>query len=305
MTEPLISSVNISDLKTGFSFDGEFLVLPLNELAEIFHSDSSFKINFYVLILADQGTGSVMIDHEIIKLKKGRAVFVNYHQILRFFPEKEFSGDALLFTQSFYNLIYTGNRKIKSDTAFSQLPDFADFNKPEQITLKSGITEIRKEFLNARQLSKEIICLLLKVVMLAFIRKTDRQNYTEFKTDRKNAYIENFKNLVEQHFKEMKRTSDYAAGLSVSANYLNSLIKEKLQCSAERFIQNRVILEAERLLLNTDLSVTEISFELGFSDNSHFGKYFKKINGQSPNQFRKSFQNNTSSLKKQNHDQTK
>ena len=138
-------------------------------------------------------------------------------------------------------------------------------------------------------LSKEIICLLLKASMLKYIRKTDHTEYIDFKTNRKSLYIEDFRNLVEIHFKELKRTSDYSQKLTISANYLNALIKEKLDLSAENYIQNRVILEAERLLLNTHLSVTEISFELGFSDKSHFGKYFKKVTNESPNQFRKKF----------------
>jgi AraC-like DNA-binding protein len=56
--------------------------------------------------------------------------------------------------------------------------------------------------------------------------------------------------------------------------------------SAEQFIRERVVLEAERLLLNTPLSVTEIAYELGFSDKSHFGKYFRKTTGESPARFR-------------------
>lgn len=126
---------------------------------------------------------------------------------------------------------------------------------------------------------------------------TDDPKNIDFRTDRRSSYIEDFRKLVEIHFKELKRTSDYAKKLTITANYLNALVKEKLDISAENFIQNRVILEAERLLLNTDLSVTEISFELGFSDKSHFGKYFKKLKQESPNQFRKKMQANTITFK--------
>jgi len=46
-------------------------------------------------------------------------------------------------------------------------------------------------------------------------------------------------------------------------------------------------MSSDSWLLNTHLSVTEISYELGFSHKSHFGKYFRKIAGETPNRFRK------------------
>ena len=294
MSAPLINAITINSLKRSFSLDGEFVVLTVADLMDLFSVQNSFKTKFYTLLIVDSGSGTFQIDHEVHHLKKGRVFFVDYNQVFRFSEIQNFRGEAVLFTRSFYNLIYTGNRKIKSDTAFSHLPFYMDFAKSDFANFRVVIADIKKEFKTSALLNKEIICLLLKVAMLKYIRKTDNPEYIDFKTNRKNSYIEDFKNLVEINFKELKRTSDYSKKLTISANYLNSLIKEKLDISAETYIQNRVILEAERLLLNTDLSVTEISFELGFSDKSHFGKYFKKISEESPNNFRKKFQRHSS-----------
>lgn len=290
MKNQLLNKVTINSLKYPFSFEGEFVILKQADLDLIFSAENSFKTKFYTLLMAEEGSGLVAIDSQSFEIKKNAVFFVDYNQVFRFSEIKDFKGEVLLFTKSFYNLIYTGNRKIKNDTAFSGLPSMQNFSVKDFASFKSGVQDIKKEFTNPTLLSQEIICLLLKTLMLKLIRKSDDPNCMEFKTDRKNSYLENFKNLVEKNFKELKRTNDYAKELSITANYLNSLVKEKLDISAENFIQNRVILEAERLLLNTHLSVTEISFELGFSDKSHFGKYFKRIMEESPNQFRKKFQ---------------
>ena len=266
MASSLIKTMTINSLKRPFSFEGEFVFSPLSTLADLINRQDFFKTKFYTLLIIEGGSGNLMIDHEVHQLKKGRVFFVNYNQVFRFTDVENLTGEAVLFTRSFYNLIYTGNRKIKDDTAFSQLPTLTDFAKNELTNFRTGITDIKKEFSDPKVLSKEIICLLLKASMLKYIRKTDNADFINFKTSRKSTYIEQFKSLVETHFKELKRTSDYSEKLTISANYLNALIKEKLDISAENVIQNRVILEAERLLLNTDLSVTEISFELGFSD---------------------------------------
>lgn len=290
MNDNAIKNLTISGLKKPFSFDGEFLMISLTDLDESFLNENIFKSKFYALFVIESDSGSISIDQEVYDLKKDRIFFLNYNQVFQWTEAKDCKGFALFFTKSFYNLIYTGNRKIKNDTAFSDLPAFIDCSKSELSNFKNDFADLRKEFSSQNVLSKEILCLSLKIIMLKYMRKTGQTNYSEFKTDHKNSYIEDFRSLVEIHFKELKRTSDYAEKLTITANYLNALIKEKLDVSAENYIQNRVILEAERLLLNTDLSVTEISYELGFSDKSHFGKYFKKINHDSPNNFRKNNQ---------------
>lgn len=285
-----INSLTINSLKQPFSFEGEFVIVGENQLTHLFSFQNSFKTKFYTILLVEEGFGDVMIDQEMFRLEKNRIFFVNYNQVFRFSKIDQCKGVALIFTKSFYNLIYTGNKKIKDDTAFLNLPSFIDFSKSDFSGFKSVLYDIKKEFTREKFLRQEIICLLLKVLMLKYMRNTGTGTFSNLKTDRKFSYLNDFKNLVELHFKELKRTSEYAAQLTITANYLNALVKEKMDISAENFIQNRVILEAERLLLNTNLSVTEIAYDLGFSDKSHFGKYFKRISQISPNQFRKKLQ---------------
>ena len=289
MQKNTISSIHINSLKRPFSFDGQFLSLKVADVLSFFSVGNSFKSKFYTLLSIDVGEGTMNIDNEAIEIIKGRVIFINYNQVFSFSENSNFSGHVLLFTRSFYNLIYTGNMKIKNDTAFSSLSSYTDFEEAERKDFASSMKKIDGEFSANHLLGKEIICLQLKVLMLKYIRNSETADYIDFKTNRKVTYLEEFKKLVNTHFKELKRTSHYASKLNISPNYLNAVVKEKLDISAENYIQNRVILEAERLLLNTDLSVTEISYELGFSDKSHFGKYFKKTANETPNNYRKKF----------------
>jgi AraC-like DNA-binding protein len=57
--------------------------------------------------------------------------------------------------------------------------------------------------------------------------------------------------------------------------------------SAGELIRNRVLLEAKRMLTNPQLSISEISLKLNFSDNSYFTKFFKKLEDITPEEFRK------------------
>lgn len=288
MKTPAIETVSLTALDLSSPFEGELALAETADLAKIFSRQNALKTKFYTILIVEKGSGSLMIDQQIKELKKHRIFFGSYHQIFRFREVENFKGKAILFTRSFYNFIFTGNAKIKNDTAFLNLPNFSDFNPKEFLNLMVNVADIQREYAGPGILSKEMICLYLKILMLKYRRNIKDFDHLSFRSHHKSSYVERFKNLVDRHFKDEKRTRFYSEQLAISANYLNSLIQEKLESSAEEFIQHRVVLEAERLLLNTDLSVTEISFELGFSDNSHFGKYFKKINGESPNQFRRS-----------------
>ena len=80
---------------------------------------------------------------------------------------------------------------------------------------------------------------------------------------------------------------DYASLLYITPNHLNALCKELLGESAGELIRKRIILEAKRLLVIKDYSIAEVAYELNFNDNSYFTKFFKKIEGMTPEDFRK------------------
>ncbi len=282
----ILSSQALRQFLSAKMYDGEFAILNTTEISTLFNKDNPTKIRFYGLVFSKNGGGTVQIDHHSYPLQKGRIFFMNYDAYLHFELQDHADVQAIFFTKLFYNRIYTGNRKIKSDTALRGLPHFSDAKKSAFKHLAEVLASTYSEYIKNTILSREILCLQLKTMMLMYIRISGGENVTVAKTDRRMTFVDEFKTLVDQHFKERKRTSDYAALMHISANYLNAVVKDKLDIPAERYIQNRVVLEAERLLLNTDLSVTEIAYELGFSDKSHFGKYFKKIAGVSPNGFR-------------------
>ncbi len=109
------------------------------------------------------------------------------------------------------------------------------------------------------------------------------------KENRGNIIEQNFKRLLRDHYKDWKQPSRYASELSVSVSHLNDTIKEITGKSISLHIQQRSILEAKRLLHSSNLSIKEVSYEVGYEDPVYFGKLFRKIAGYSPLQFRSKF----------------
>jgi AraC-like DNA-binding protein len=76
--------------------------------------------------------------------------------------------------------------------------------------------------------------------------------------------------------------------LYVTPNHLNVLSRDMLGRSAGEIIRDRVLLEAKRLLTNAAMTSAQIADELNFQDNSYFNRFFKKYEGVTPEEFRRS-----------------
>lgn len=284
--EQNIKTLQLHHLEKEHALKNEMLMVPIARFFGKIKTQKPLRNRFYAVFLFKDATGSVVIDDQIYDIKKERFFFLNYNQVYQFSPSSEPEGYVLLFTKSFYNYVYTGNKLIRSDTALATMPQTIDVKASSRNEYWQNFEAIRKEYLRNTLFSKEIICMQLKIFILRFIRAAKTTKTRRIATDHKKEIAEKFSELVNQHYKQFKTTAPYAEMLNLTPNYLNTLIKDQLALSAGRFIKNRVILEAERLLLHTTLSVTEISYELGFTDNSHFGKYFKSVNHMSPQLYR-------------------
>ncbi len=86
-----------------------------------------------------------------------------------------------------------------------------------------------------------------------------------------------------------RSVNHYANQLNVSPNHLNKVIKSRTRKSPSVWIDERVVLEAKVLLFQSGLTVAQIADEMGFSDQSTFGKLFRKYAGVSPTDFRSGF----------------
>ena len=91
--------------------------------------------------------------------------------------------------------------------------------------------------------------------------------------------VTQFKQLIEKNFRQIHKVSEYAKLLHITPNYLNDVVKAELQTSAKNLIINRIILEAERLAVWSELSAKEVGYALGFDDPAHFNRIFKAHKG--------------------------
>lgn len=105
--------------------------------------------------------------------------------------------------------------------------------------------------------------------------------------NRQAAYVLEFMNLLRLHHAQHRSITFYADKLFISPKYLSHLIKEATGKSASEIIGKMIIQEAKNLLRYSNKNIKQIAYELNFSTQSSFGKYFKHITGLSPTEFQK------------------
>ncbi|WP_343667347.1 AraC family transcriptional regulator [Chitinophaga sp.] len=98
--------------------------------------------------------------------------------------------------------------------------------------------------------------------------------------------VTRFYKLVSQHFLQYRQVSDYARMLHVTPNHLNRVIKNTTSRTASDAIQEMLVQEAKVLLQNTALSISEIAYQLDFSEPAAFNHFFRKLTGNTPLHYR-------------------
>jgi AraC-like DNA-binding protein len=95
-----------------------------------------------------------------------------------------------------------------------------------------------------------------------------------------------FNDLIEKKFKAEHKVSYYVSELGVSSRKLGEIVKLYTGKNVAEVIDERLIQEAKRFILFSDLSIKEIAFDLGYSEHSYFSKVFKRLTRMTPSEFK-------------------
>jgi AraC family transcriptional activator of pobA len=98
--------------------------------------------------------------------------------------------------------------------------------------------------------------------------------------------VEELRRLVEANFQTERNIGFYAGKLAMTPDRLNDHVKRATGVTAGHLLRQRILTEAKRQLVFTRLTVGEIAYDLAFADPSHFGRFFKKQTGTTPQAFR-------------------
>lgn len=245
--------------------------------------------SFYHIVLFTSGKGFHTIDFEQFPVKKGQVYFMIPGQVHGWQFEKDVDGYVLNFSETFISSF------LRNDQYAEQFPFLEGIAGNSVIDLSPAAAKKATELLHAilvegeqkESLFKDLQKLKL-LELFILINRNIVKPATGPAARNNDLMIRNFRKLVAQHYATLKLPKEYAALLYITPNHLNALCNDLLGKPAGEVIRDRILLEAKRLLINADMSISEIAWQLNFADNSYFTKFFKKQTGITPEVFRKS-----------------
>lgn len=102
--------------------------------------------------------------------------------------------------------------------------------------------------------------------------------------------LENLFQLVEKYYLTERKVSFYADRVDLTPKRLNEILKNKVDMTVTQLIHKVIISEAKKMIAKGDKSIKEVSYELNFSEQAYFSRFFKKQTGMSPEKFAKMIQ---------------
>ncbi|TDO20675.1 helix-turn-helix domain-containing protein [Pedobacter duraquae] len=268
------------------------LEFNIRSLAEVMDGrtmlQSLHRHSFFFVLALENGSGEHSIDFVSYPVNKHTIFFMRPAQVHQLKLEIDCKGYLMEFSSDFYAPSEESTkrlfRKISSKNHYS--------GHPEKFRSLIGIlSNISLEYINKEdgysaiiKSNLDIFCTILNRYNPASIDPlaTSSNYYAE--------RLEELKELLQLHFQSFKKVTDYAGFMNLSVYQLNTVTKTTLKKSCSVVIADFIILEAKRLLLASNVQISQLSWCLGYDDVSYFIRFFKRHAGYSPEAFRRSFQ---------------
>lgn len=244
------------------------------------------KNNFYMFVFVENASGKIHIDNFEASLGKSNIFILEPSCVSQIDISTKSSGKFLCFSDEFFSLRYNNNLLDRFSFFDSDPKVMVNFSFQNCERMANLLKLIQEEF-DQRQINSITILRSYVNIFLFELERLAANNGISKMPDPRLIKIRKFKKLIEMHYSNIKLPSGYANLLNVSTNYLNKLCKEETGQTAGELIRKQIIIEAQRKLQFTNLTINEVAEELGFENVSYFITLFKKQTKVTPEQFRK------------------
>ncbi|AZA54584.1 AraC family transcriptional regulator [Chryseobacterium sp. G0201] len=284
----MFKTISIADLINQSHKQIDFLVDKFEDMVEPENIEFPHTHNFYEILWITNGTSGQNIDYKNYTISEDTLFFISPGQLHLFEEWENIQGYAILFTEQFFLQIFQ-NKNILFELSyldnFHENP-FLKLKNEDKKAIEPIVDLLYQESKSSEKSTETIQALLL--VLLRRIQKIFSAKNNQNSSKHQMVIFKQFKNLIELNFAKNLSVSDYASQLHISTHHLNTSIKTISGKTPTEIIKKRIILEAQQLLHFSELTVSQITDQLGFEDSSYFARYFKKQVGVSPLEFRKS-----------------
>lgn len=251
---------------------------------------------FYAIYLKDVKCGDLIYGRQTYDYQEGTVVCLAPGQVIgaadngeKFQPK----GWALFFHPDLIHGTSLG-KHIKEYSYFSyEVREALHLSERERDIFLDCLAKIQQELEHdIDRMSKRLIAKNIELLLDYCLRFYERQFIT--RDNANHDILTRFENLLDDYFYSNKAATNglptvkyCATELYLSPNYFGDLIKKETGCTAQEYIQNKIIELSKERILNPTRSISQVAYDLGFQYPQHFTRMFKRIVGTTPNDYRR------------------
>jgi len=262
---------------------------------EVFDANRHFSVkyphrhDFFEVLYLLKGSGYHVIDTNKYEIKPPCVFFMSPGQAHKLELSNDIEGFIFIFTADFYLLNRSNQNSliefpffytIHQDNPPLLLQNENDIRFLESL-FRQGISEIRDAAESNTEMLRSILDLILTTCAARYQVTENLLN-----KGKGQILVKRFFHLVEENHLKNLSMSDYSGMIGVTPNHLTQTVKLLTGKTSSQIIKAKQLLEIKRLLVHTNLSVSEIANQLNFEDQSYFTKFFKRETGITPIQYR-------------------
>ena len=255
--------------------------------AELSSDNEPFRIDMTMAIIYEQGSADLKINMRDYHIEAPAVLLVLNDQIYQSAGHSEdLRSKVILMSRSFSDSLFANSGEILPLKSSIMKNPVMKIENEENVfgqffqLLQNIAASPRQEFKieSARHLTLSMF--------YGYSHLKHEVNEVKSTNSRQEEIFTKFTELLERHHKKEREIAFYADKMCMTSKHLSQVIKDYTGKTALGLIEEYVIAEAKSMLLSTTMSIQQISDELKFPSQSVFGKYFKRVAGISPSEYR-------------------
>lgn len=251
--------------------------------------EKAHQVAFNMIVFYTDGESKHLVDFVWHPVKKNTIIHFSKGQINAFQFTDNLKGFILLFTEEYLKKQINTLPKNEIERLFNPQLFSPIIQVPKDSNVEKYIRLFYDEYNNFQEnYNKENTYHALHSIIFSKLERIKQDQTIHLKSSEKLITFLDFKSLLKNHFNKSRNADFYAKKLNITYKHLNTIYKNTVALTAKQFIDDFIVLEAKRLLINSEIKSTELAYSLGFEEPTNFIKYFKKHTRFTPNQFKKS-----------------
>lgn len=281
-------------------------VFGIREFAEDLHSESFYantlpvhlqdhkfvntphRHSTFIAVFFTAGSGEHLVDFDTYPVAPGSVFLLQPGQAHSWKLSSDVDGFVFFHTQEFYESVFV-QKKMEDYPFFFLQKNFplVQLDEKEVEKIAPLFREIYDEFVSRKPAWESKVILLADLVYIELTRAYRHLELPSPNISPQYVRVQQLQKLIDSNFTVLKFPYQYAELMNMTTRHLSRICQETIQKSTNDLILNRIILEAKRMLVHSDVTVNEVAYQLGYEDYSHFVRLFKNKVGLTPKEFQR------------------